>query len=51
MILHAIFRIVSHFPSTFHVISRKVDFLWDSVHGEQTSDRDQSGDGDQGGKS
>ena len=27
-----IFRVVSRFPSTFHVISWKVDFLWDSVY-------------------
>ena len=31
MILHEIFRVVSHFPATFHVISWKIDFLWDSV--------------------
>ena len=23
------------FPATFHVISRKIDFLWDSVHAEE----------------
>ena len=32
-ILHYIFCIVSRFPrySTFHVLSRKIDYLWDSV--------------------
>ena len=34
--VHEIFRVVSRFPRyTFHVISRKVDFRWDSV-GEDT---------------
>ena len=27
---HDLFRVVSRFPATFHVTSRKVDFLWDS---------------------
>ena len=31
LILHEIFRVVSRFPATFHVISQKVDYLWDSV--------------------
>ena len=31
MILLEIFRVVSRFPAIFHVISRKIDFLWDSV--------------------
>ena len=32
LILHEIFRVVSRFPLyTFHVISRKVDYLWDCV--------------------
>ena len=31
MILHELFRVVSRFPATFHVISRKKDFLWDGV--------------------
>ena len=30
-ILHEIFNVVSRFPGSFHVISRKLDFLWDSV--------------------
>ena len=33
MILHELFRVVSlFFPATFHVISRKIDYLCDSVH-------------------
>ena len=29
---HEIFRVVSRFPrATFHVISLKIDFFWDSV--------------------
>ena len=29
---HEIFRVVSHFPRyTFRVISRKIDYLWDSA--------------------
>ena len=31
MILHEIFRVVSFFPATFHVISRKISFLRDSA--------------------
>ena len=31
MILHEIFRVVTRFPPTFHVVSWKIDFLWDSV--------------------
>ena len=32
LILHEIFRVVSRFPlCTFHVILRKVDYLWDCV--------------------
>ena len=31
MILHELFRVVSRFHATLHVISRKIDFLWDSV--------------------
>ena len=31
MILHEIFRLASRLPATFHFISRKIDFLWDSV--------------------
>ena len=31
MILHEIFRVVSRLAATFNVITRKVDFLWDSV--------------------
>ena len=26
-----ILRVVSGFPATFHLLSRKVDYLWDSV--------------------
>ena len=29
MVLHEIFRVVSRFHATFHVISRKLDFFWD----------------------
>ena len=28
MIIHEIFRVLSSFPATFHVISRRVNFLW-----------------------
>ena len=32
LILHELFRVQYHvFPATLHVISRKDDFLWDSV--------------------
>ena len=31
LILQEIFRVLSRFPVTFHVTSRKIDFLWDSV--------------------
>ena len=30
-VLHEIFRVVSRFPATFYVISRKVDYFWVSV--------------------
>ena len=36
MILLEIFRVVSRFPAmVFHVISRKIDFLWDSEGGKK----------------
>ena len=31
MILRELFRVVSRFPRYFHVILRKVDYLWNSV--------------------
>ena len=33
--LHELFHVVSRFPAKFHVISRKVDYLWDSAGGLQ----------------
>ena len=35
MIIHEIFSVVSRFTATFHVILRKVDYLWDSVESNQ----------------
>ena len=35
--LHKIFRVVLRFSATFHVISRKIYYLWDSVSEEKIS--------------
>ena len=44
--VHEIFRVVSPFLATFHVISQKVDYLWDSVspnHPDPQADNNKDG--------